>query len=265
MTRVVSVLIVIGLAAFAHGKTPRAVTRAIEALAECRTVDEAHCQSIPVRLANYKQASVKPLGKAFAGLSPAGQILGVMALQRIKHDVSTRLLVKLARKSNYMVRTLVLSALGDRAGRAVDKALIAALSQDNPAVRAAAADALGKSERRRNLKRVVPALIKAAGDREVSVKVAAIGSLGLLGHRSATPVVVKALGSRHAPLKRTALFSLRFLNDKRSVPDVIEVLRVEDGVIVRDAGTTLERITGMAFGVDYELWKGWWAAQEEDR
>lgn len=241
-----------------------AVVRALEDLRSCTQVDEALCRSVPGRLSNYGDRAVRPLVKAFPTLSSAGQILGIISLQRIETRRATRALIGLSTSSNYVVRTLTLTVLGDRPGRYVDRALIVALKDVNPAIREAAAEALGKAPRVRSLRMAVPALIQAIDDPASEVVSAAVGSLGVLGDKRAVPRVMETLSSSNRGVRRSALFALRFLRDARSVPHLIEILREPDAELRENAGKTLERVTGAHLGVDYELWKGWWEAHREE-
>jgi HEAT repeat protein len=248
-----------GLAAHAQ-KTPDPVARAVAELQNCHAVDDPVCRGIPVRLANWGKHSVGPLLKGFSELPRAGQLLGVVALKDIPHASAQRGLIRLAQADgDLIIRLLAVDALGDRTGRAVDKALIRLLRSDNPAVRAAAAEALGKLPSERTRKTVVPALLDASGDKDSSVERSAIASLGMLGDKRGVPVAVAALQSPDKAVQRAALFALRFLNDVRAAPQIMELLKARDRALVQEAGRTLEKLTGLDFGIDYALWKGWWA------
>lgn len=242
---------------------PVAVKRALDELRKCNNIDDPVCRGIPTRLSNYGGASVAPLDRLFHELSPAGQLLAVIALRNIEHMASTRMLIGLALKSNFSVRTLALASLGDRVGRRVDTALIDAMDDDSVMIRTAAAEALGAHPAKRNLKKVVPALLSHTADAEAMVQIAAIDSLGVLGDERAVLPLVEILDKSSGATRRAALFALRMLGDQRAVSAVIEVLRDEKMEVVREASKTLQRITGQSFGIDYELWKGWWEAQNE--
>ncbi len=237
---------------------PPAVQRAVDELRRCEDVDDPVCRGVPTRLANYGRVSVRPLMKAFEALPPAGRLLGVVALEQIEHKSSTNALIRLSSSGTYLVRTMALTALGKRSGRSVDKALVRAMRDRNPAIRAAAAEAIGKQEEARSRRIVFTPLMTAAKDTEVAVRMAAVESLGMLGEKKALDTVLDALSSNHKELRKSALFALRFLDDQRAVSDVID-----DRVLVETAGKTLARLTGVDFGTDYELWKGWWAERDE--
>ena len=256
--------LVVLVALNAEAATPNAVVKALDDLRTCHRIDDPVCRGVPVRLKNYGGRAVKPLMKAFPGLSPAGQLLGVVALKGIDDKSATKALIALSSDSGYLIRTVSLAALGDRKGRAVDKALIKALADDAAAIRAAAAESLGKVMRKRDMKRTVPALVKATGDKEMTVRVASLESLGFLGAVSALDTIVRALDSRQLSVRKSAVFSLRLLADKRSVPALMEILKEEDRALVDDASKALERITGRDFGIDYEMWRSWWSVNKED-
>lgn len=238
------------------------VTRLVAELGECQDVGNPACRQVAIRLSNFGARAVPSLAKAFPKLSPAGQILGLVTLDKIKTRSSTRALIKLSARSSLVIRALALATLGPRKGRAVDNALLKGLKDKQPTIRVAAAEAIGRSRSARNVKRMVPPLVRAARDADTEVRIAAIESLGMLGDKRGVPPMRAALHARQPKLRKTALFALRFVADQRAVPDVIELLRDDDRMMVRDAGKTLERITGVDFGVDYELWKGWWEARK---
>lgn len=257
-------LVVLALAVSAEARPPNAVVRALDDLRTCNRIDDPVCRGIPGRLKNYGARAVKPLMKAFPKLSPAGQLLGVVALRGIDSKKSTKALIVLSADSGYLIRTVSLAALGERKGSVVDNALIKALADDATAIRAAAAESLGKVMRHRDMKRTVPALVKAAADSAMTVRVASLESLGFLGAVSALDTIVGALDSRQLSVRKSAVFSLRLLGDKRSAPALIELLKEDDRVLVDDASKALERITGRDFGIDYEMWRSWWSVNKDD-
>ncbi len=246
--------------ALARDKRP--VERLVQELAECEDVKSPACRQIALRLSNYGKRAVQPLSKSFSKLSPAGQILGLVVLGEISHRSSTRALIRLSRRSTLVTRALALASLGTRAGRNVDSALLAALKDRHATIRAAAAEAIGRSQTARNTRRVVPGLVRAAKDEDIQVQVAVLESLGMLGDKRGVPPMRAALRAEQPIIRKTALFALRFVSDRSVVPELIRLLREDDGLIVQDAGKTLEKITGLNFGTDYELWKEWWKANK---
>ena len=241
------------------------IQRLVQELQQCHNMDNPACRSLTVRLSNYGRRVVRPVQRAFPKLSPAGQVIALTAMANIQDASATRFLIVLSKRSSIVVRGLALGALADRFGTRVETAIVAALRAKEATLRGTAAHALGKSQAQRKRKRIVPPLVKVAeGDESVAVRLAAIESLGMLGAPEGVPAMRAALGHRNLRLRKAALFALRFVEGAQSaVPDVIELLRVEDRLMAQDAGKTLEKMTGNHFGVDYELWKGWWAAQQD--
>jgi HEAT repeat protein len=209
-------------------------------------------------LAGYGAKAVRQIRKSLSVLSPAGQVLALAALKLIDHKSSTNTLIVLAKKSPIMIRTVAISSLSNRSGKAVDAALRNLLRDKNPTYRALAAEALGKNKRNRDLKRACRALVKSTTDAIIEVRIKALESLGMLTCAQGIQSLINALGSRKKRERLTALFALRFLGDKRAVPAIIEVLRDEDDMVVGDAAKTLKRLTGETYGADYGLWKAWW-------
>lgn len=239
---------------------PPAVTRIIDDLRQCTLVDDAVCRGLPARLAAYGDPAVSALAKAFSSLPQAAQLLGVVGVTQVESPAATRALVSLAHCPSLVVRSLILTSLGDRPGKDVDKCLCDALTDAEPHVRATAAEAIGKSKTKRDAKSVLPALVKASTDPVDAVSVTALESLGLIGDPSVVPALIAALGSTKLHVKRTALFAVRFLGDRRAIPAVIELVKEDEDELGRDAAATLRKLTGVEFGADYALWRRWWRA-----
>ncbi|MFT5429858.1 MAG: HEAT repeat protein [Myxococcota bacterium] len=240
-----------------------AIARAIEDLRSCDKVDAHVCRSLPARLTAYGDDAVPPVQAAFGALSQAGKVLSIIALRAIETPRSSTALVKLAKTSDIVVRTMIVGALGERVGKVVDKALIAALRDKNSTVRQSAAEALGRRAEQRNRRRVVAALLKSAGDPAVSVARTAMESVALFRDARVLPLIRRALVSEDVAWRKSGLFCLRFSHDKSLVPPVIELLRDADGVVLRDAVRSLQRMTGREYGADYHLWRGWWDSENE--
>ena len=256
----------IGLAALPESASAgnAAVARAIDDLKICTQVDAHMCRAIPSRLSAYGTAALRPLERVFPTLAQAGKILAVVAFRSIDGKKSTAALVRLERKANRVVRLLILTALGERTGKAVEKTFIVALSDDLPTVRQVAAEALGRHPGQRHRKRVVGPLLKAVGDPVIVVARTALESVAMLRDKRALPHIRTALASDSSIWQQSGLFCLRFVSEPSIVPAVIELLRNEDTVLARDALRTLQRLTHKEYGPDYVLWKGWWALEHED-
>ena len=239
------------------------VERALTDLRDCDDIERPICKAVVGRLAAHGQRSVRPILKAFPALSPAGQLLAVVALQEIPHSRATAALVKLTRTANMMVRTTVVAALSNRHGPAVDKALVRALGDKSAGVRASAAEALGRLPKQRNARRVVPPLLKRLKDPVADVASAALVSAAILRDHRAEAHVLSWLRSEQLEHQKTGLFCLRFLQPEGVVPVLIELLVSQDTAIAGDASRTLARITGKDYGADYHLWRGWWDAEHE--
>jgi len=173
--------------------------------------------------------------------------------------------MRLANRSNYVVRALAINALGKRTGARVERTLITLLDDQNPTLREAAATSLGHSASNRDRGRILPALLETCDDSEEAVQLASLQSLGLLNDNRALPRLCQALSAPNLRIRKQALLAIRFLDAPQAVPDVMQLLLDEDRTLVQDAGRTLERMTGMDFGMDYELWKGWWETEQEAR
>jgi len=235
-----------------------AVDRAIVDLRLCTTVEDAVCQSAPGRLAAWGADAIPRLMTAFPELPLAGQILAVTALARIEGREASQALASLAKTTSPTLRAVILNGLGGRGGKESDSTLTAALMAKEPNVRAAAAEALGRTASERDLKKVVPALARVCGDRSEQVAVSAVESLGLLGDARAVPPLLGAMASPRVSVRRAAVFAARSIRDPRVIGPLIELVRDDDPVVADDAVRALMALTGKFFGSDYVVWCDYW-------
>ncbi len=260
MSRILALAVVVGTSLHALAQSPP-VARAIEDLRTCTKIDSALCRTLPGRLAAHGATSVMPIHDALPTLPPQARTLAAIALTQIDHLQSTKLLVELARKDDLLLLTVVIPALGERQGKEVDRALVGLLRSPHPHLRGLAAEALGKAKSKRDLTLAVPALLRAFRDPIEAVKVAAIESVGLIGDRRVVPELLAHLNDSRPRVRRTVLFALRFVSDLSAVPKLLDLLTDDDLTFVREVASTLEKLTGQRFGLDVELWRGWWRRQ----
>jgi HEAT repeat protein len=112
-------------------------------------------------------------------------------------------------------RRLAADLLGRQAGAEGADVLLAALGDDDPGVRAAAADALGKvmlTHGPQSAPDAGPALLRAwDAETERGVRHMLAAALGAAGHREAIPLLRAAATSRDRGLEHTARWALQRL------------------------------------------------------
>jgi HEAT repeat protein len=137
-------------------------------------------------------------------------------------------------------------------------ALIALLESDKqPAVRAAAAVALGQIADASGVEALVGALsrkLPASGflnrlrrkkvEEDAFVQCAAAASLGQIGSREAVPALIAALSNERAPLdlRREAARSLGMIGDLSAVPSLRAALTSQDAYLSRIAFEALRKL-----------------------
>ncbi len=121
--------------------------------------------------------------------------------------------------------------------RAVD-ALVRALDDDRPEVRAEAAASLGELREPGAL----PALLKRLGDGVAGVRQSAAIALGTIGHPDAFAPLVEALQSGPADLRYQAATSLAEIDPARALEPVLAALGDADAQVVGAAALSLGAI-----------------------
>jgi putative heme-binding domain-containing protein len=124
--------------------------------------------------------------------SPEGLRDAVLtSLSKLGGDVAVKALIELLNDRKISDQSLpkVMSAVGKLKAEAAVKPLIARLKSKNPAIRAAAIEALGAFSKH---KEIASALVPSLDDPDLSVRKAAIAALGNLGDRSAISRLIAA-------------------------------------------------------------------------
>jgi hypothetical protein len=195
------------------------------------------------------------------------------------------------------IRQSAVLLLGQGASPDAVPAIIAALEDSVPEVRAAAASILGTVNP--GAAGVVDALVGALADNSASVRASAVWSLGSLGPAAAPALeelmklsgtgedyervpVIEAIG-KIGPDAAPAIPGLTMLlsdpNDRlreaaaealggigpaavETVPKLIDLLGSEEWTVNRAAREALEAITGQRLGESPEPWRQWWETRE---
>jgi HEAT repeat protein len=136
------------------------------------------------------------------------------------------------------VRAGAAYALGRIGDRAAVEPLIDRLQDDDPHVRSTVVPAL----RRLNDRRGVASLVAALRDAHPSVRLQAAGALAGLNDPQAVPALIDALNDADAEVRRQAAGALGQLDDPQAVPALIDLLHDADREVRLQAAGALARI-----------------------
>lgn len=145
-------------------------------------------------------------------------------------------------------RALAAHALGDATGATaaeaeqVHAALVRALSDSRPEVRAEAAASLGAIGAAAPTAEAIAALIAAIDDQASPVRQAALIALGAIGDRSAFPALLAASSHDLPDVRYQAITSLAELDPAAAYEHVIAALADEDAQVVAAAALALGAI-----------------------
>lgn len=149
--------------------------------------------------------------------------------------------------------TLTLEGLGRARARTLGPAIVPLARADDPEVRAAAVAALAALEVEDE---TVAAALK---DPEAGLRAAAAGSRLLRPEQART-----AISDAFPIVRRAAIRGLAARPEREAVTILVDRLRVEDdGRLRLDLAEALHALTGKDFGLDGDLWGGWWAAARD--
>lgn len=160
---------------------------------------------------------------------PMIRLSAASSLQKLADPHTFRPLLRAAHDDNGAVRAAAAEALGAIAGLSVHRESIVeglrGLTRDlDGAVRAGATRALGEAGSARE----TPVLIVLLGDRETGVVTAAASALGRLGERSAVPALIALLAEGAQDPRLAAARSLGYLGDSRAVQPLVMALEDDD-------------------------------------
>lgn len=105
---------------------------------------------------------------------------------------------------------------------------------------------------------VVPALDEA----RPAIRYAAAAALGDVGDAAAIPALARALADEHERVRWEAAWALGRIGDMAAVPDLIAALRDGSQDVRWFASWSLRAITGENIGPDYDMWSAWWESRE---
>ena len=190
------------------------------------------------------------------------------------------------------VRTMVVEALAQSQGPAVDAVLIQALRVRETAVRLAAVEALaarGVVDASEPIARFLLArdptlrraaivalaflrrgdpdwrarLVEASRSRDFALRLGAIEALVAAGDAGARELLLELVADEHPLVRLRVARALGEIRDVAVIPPLIERLAV-DTLRVREAvRASLALLTGVDHGVQPERWRAWWAAEGE--
>ncbi len=106
---------------------------------------------------------------------------------------------------------------------------------------------------------VVPRLVKRTEDAEAAVRAAALDALAARRAREVLEPSRRLLNDDSWQVRAAAVAALAVVRDRESVPALIARLDLEEGRLIADITTALERLTARRFGLDVDAWKRFWA------
>lgn len=167
-------------------------------------------------------------------------------------------------------RWVAIRVLGKVRGDAPRTVLLGLLSDEQPAIRAAATQALGDLGDRST----TPQLIAQLKDPAVIVRAGAAEALGKIGDGSAVSALADALQARDNYYRGSSLWvrahfvaALGEIGDRAAVPTLVRALDDADAGVQRAAVGAMERVAGFSYaeGRDAEqqreAWRRWGQAQ----
>jgi HEAT repeat protein len=138
------------------------------------------------------------------------------------------------------------------------------LKDPDPSVRVQASATLASQDPDR-LERVLPALVEAMRDSEPQVRANIALALGIKKDPRPLEPLTTALRDRDMRVRQNAVKSLGVLGNRAAVPPLMEVVRNDPKWLVRsEAAKALGEITHAPVGPKPEDWQKWWDEHSSD-
>lgn len=221
-----------------------------------KSIDEDERNKAIESLQKIGDPAVPALLKALQNEDMWIRSLAAIAIGRIKKNtkVSFPELIQALKDKEPLVRysaALALSYIGDRKATSATSILIQALENDSPSVRRRAVLALGNVGKS---KTTIPALIKALGDTDESVRYSAASTLNrialtnistfnkIVRKSSNIVVLIKALQDKQVSVRYIAVFTLNYIDSSKrtsATPSLIKALQDESPLIRQRAAFAL--------------------------
>ena len=122
--------------------------------------------------------------------------------------------------------------------------------------RTAIAGALGYAPAENAL--ATPAIVAAATEKDARVRAAAVEALGRRGAKEQKDLILKALEDERWQVRVAACDALGVLQLRDTVGPLIARMQTENGRLLEDMERALKALTGLTFNADALGWKGWW-------
>lgn len=176
-----------------------------------------------------KGAGAKHLDKALRHDNWVVRANLVWVLHGNTSPAAVELLARAAGDRNVQVRLLAVSGLGRCDDKAAISAMVAALKDTEPRVRARAAYGLTAVKSRSNLEKshVIKALSTRVHDEESSVRAAVALAMGRIGDSNAITALMELLKDKDYPVRYAAADALGQIRDRRTTVALITALAAE--------------------------------------
>ncbi len=96
------------------------------------------------------------------------------------------------------------------------------------------------------------------GDSEAAVRCGVLDALAKKKVRAVVPAAIAALEDSEWQVRASAAAALGRVRDQRSIEPLMAKIKTEEGRLLADYTTALERITGRSFGLDLPSWERFW-------
>jgi HEAT repeat protein len=172
--------------------------------------------------------------------------------------------LKAAKDPDANVRVLALEALGRSKDGSQIAPLIVGLKDPDAKVRRTAARFLGVTDSSSGADiHILESLMAALrSDKDPEVRINSMRSIAALD-KMQVPSLLAALKDQDATVRGAAITLFGEMGDRRSIGPLIAAMEDQPISVRRPIAAALKKITSQDFGMDYQAWSKWWAAQEK--
>ena len=245
--------------------TPQpSIAESFEVLSRCQDIKAAQCLNATARLEAQSEAAIRYIAPRFEKMTPLGQMLALSVYGSQPSYSATQALARLVLKAKLApsIKSVAIQLLADRfdgkrTKRLVSSTLIKAAKDKQATIRGAAIRALGNRAKGAD-RHILQVLRHAASDSVPSVRREAVLGLGMSARNDVAGLLIDALSDPVLRVRIAAADGLSFVKSERAVEPLIECLRSDEGLLRRVASEALTHQTKLQFGDDYLLWREWY-------